>query len=257
MTLLGIMMEGMRMVFDRRTHRQGFQRTRRLNYAFLAGHMLQDAPSQQVSDRVLEQFDIAQDVLRQVWGRFEWQRLSQNNIILGQLDERLKSRMVATLGQDEFDQICDQPLNTLSEEVRQHVMDVLGWFDQNEASRHLLLGVISDLWVDYLTRVEALRVSIGLEAYAQRDPLVQYKGKASEMFQELLGDVRMGVISRMFTFQPRQPANNMSSETRSDGAGASAPDAENEPAASTPAAPTAAAVRVQSADDKKKKRKRH
>ena len=49
------------------------------------------------------------------------------------------------------------------------------------AARHLRL------WVDYLTQVEALRVSIGLEAYAQRDPLVQYKGKASEMFQRAAG----------------------------------------------------------------------
>ncbi len=62
--------------------------------------------------------------------------------------------------------------------------------------------MISDLWVDYLTRVEALRVSIGLEAYAQRDPLVQYKGRASEMFQQLLADIRIGVISRLYYFPP-------------------------------------------------------
>ena len=69
--------------------------------------------------------------------------------------------------------------------------------------RQLLLGVISELWVDYLTRVEALRVSIGLEAYAQRDPLVQYKSKASDMFSGLLGQIRMGVISRVFNVQMR------------------------------------------------------
>ena len=38
--------------------------------------------------------------------------------------------------------------------------------------RQLLLNVISDEWVEYLTKVESLRVSIGMEAYAQRDPLV-------------------------------------------------------------------------------------
>jgi preprotein translocase subunit SecA len=57
--------------------------------------------------------------------------------------------------------------------------------------------------VDYLTRVEALRISIGLEAYAQRDPLVQYKGKASQLFQELLTDIRSAVISRIFLYSPR------------------------------------------------------
>ncbi len=74
----------------------------------------------------------------------------------------------------------------------------------NQTYRRLLLGVISELWVDYLTRVEALRVSIGLEAYGQRDPLVQYKTKASEMFQTLLSEIRSGVVGRMFLFQPQR-----------------------------------------------------
>lgn len=252
MTLLGIMMEGVRMVFDRRTHRQGYQRTRRLNYAFLAGQMLQDLPDQEVSDRVLEQFEVAQEVLRQVWGRYEWQRLSQNNVTLNQLDDRLKAHLFETMGQEEFDQICDAPLDTLSGEQRQKVFNTLGWFDQNEASRHLLLGVISDMWVDYLTRVEALRVSIGLEAYAQRDPLVQYKGKASEMFQELLGDVRMGVISRMFTFQPRQAANLTSADNNP------ALSANTEPGGTVQASPiTQSTNPPEQSQGKKKKRKRH
>jgi preprotein translocase subunit SecA len=58
--------------------------------------------------------------------------------------------------------------------------------------------------VEYLTKVEALRVSIGLEAYAQRDPLVQYKAKASEMFAQLLDDVRSLVIGRAFSARPRR-----------------------------------------------------
>jgi preprotein translocase subunit SecA len=67
----------------------------------------------------------------------------------------------------------------------------------------LFLRVISELWVEYLTEMEALRVAIGLEAYAQRDPLVQYKSRGFEMFQQLMADMRVGVVSRMFTFQPR------------------------------------------------------
>lgn len=73
----------------------------------------------------------------------------------------------------------------------------------NESHRRLLLSATSELWVDYLTRIEALRVSIGLEAYAQRDPLVQYKAKASEMFAQLVEDIRGLVVSRAFTLQRR------------------------------------------------------
>ena len=79
---------------------------------------------------------------------------------------------------------------------------------QNQISRQVLLGAITELWVDYLTRVEGLRVSIGLEAYAQRDPLVQYKGRASEMFQNLMSDIRAAVISRIFLYRPRTAVVN-------------------------------------------------
>jgi preprotein translocase subunit SecA len=74
--------------------------------------------------------------------------------------------------------------------------------------RQNMLQVIGGLWVEYLTSVEALRTSIGLEAYAQRDPLVAYKSKAFEMFQELLVNMRAGVISRAFriSFQAPEPA---------------------------------------------------
>ena len=79
---------------------------------------------------------------------------------------------------------------------------------QNSIYRRLLLGTISEAWVEYLTRMEALRVSIGMEAYAQKDPLVEYKGKASTMFKDLLSEVRAGVISKMFRYRPTQTAES-------------------------------------------------
>jgi preprotein translocase subunit SecA len=79
----------------------------------------------------------------------------------------------------------------------------LGHGIQTQIYRQVLLGAITELWVDYLTRVEALRVSVGLEAYAQADPLVKYKSQASEMFQNLLSDIRATVIGRIFLYQPR------------------------------------------------------
>jgi preprotein translocase subunit SecA len=255
MDLLGVMMEGQRMVFDRKTHRQGFQVTRRLNYVFLAGQLLQDKPVPEVSEMVLNQLEGAREELQQAWGRFEWSRLVQNNITLSQLDRRIQSRLVNLLGQERFDQISAQHLDALDGEESQAVIDALGWFDQNEATRQLLLSVISDLWVDYLTRVEALRVSIGLEAYAQRDPLVQYKGRASEMFQQLLADIRMGVISRLFTFRPRpQAPQTAASDARGEGAadsGSTSKEAAPELAQAGPGPQT------QGSGKNKKKRKRH
>jgi preprotein translocase subunit SecA len=53
--------------------------------------------------------------------------------------------------------------------------------------------------------MEALRVSIGMEAYAQRDPLVMYKSKSTDTFKDLFASIRLGVISQMFRLQPARP----------------------------------------------------
>ena len=86
---------------------------------------------------------------------------------------------------------------------RDQVIDELGRRALTEIYRQLMLGVVTELWVDYLTQMEALRVAIGLEAYAQRDPLVQYKSRAFGLFQDLLSNMRLGVVTRMFTYRPR------------------------------------------------------
>jgi preprotein translocase subunit SecA len=136
----------------------------------------------------------------------------------------------------------------------------LGHTIQTQIYRQVLLGAITELWVDYLTRVEALRVSVGLEAYAQSDPLVKYKSQASEMFQGLLGDIRAAVISRIFLYQPRPSATQteMGAGTarRSESGDGNHPElVETAGVAESSSSPEKANL-VQSTD-KKRKRHRH
>src|SRR5262249_20919629 len=79
--------------------------------------------------------------------------------------------------------------------------------------RQIMVQVIGGLWVEYLTSVEALRTSIGLEAYAQRDPLVAYKAKASEMFEQLTINIRSGIVARAYTYLPRIMAEGAAAPT--------------------------------------------
>ncbi|MGE5264352.1 MAG: SEC-C metal-binding domain-containing protein, partial [Acidobacteriota bacterium] len=73
----------------------------------------------------------------------------------------------------------------------------------NDMLRELMLSVVTNLWVDYLTDIEALRQGIGLQAFGQRDPLVEYKRRAFEMFQDLYRRIRSQVVSNVFTYQYR------------------------------------------------------
>ncbi len=85
--------------------------------------------------------------------------------------------------------------------AREYLMQAVGAGTIAQVHRQLFLGVGDRLWVDYLTEMEALRTSIGLEAYGQRDPLVQYKSRAVDLFRALLGNIRAGIVGRLFRVQ--------------------------------------------------------
>jgi preprotein translocase subunit SecA len=207
MAMLSFMAQGSRMAFDKRTHRQATVRFNRLNYIYLAARQLEGRPAKEVTEQVLDHASGALEALKQIWGLAEWKRLNQNEVTLNQLDERHQEYLSDQTGVEKMNEIGGRPLTEFSLEDRKQVVEALGQRLLNESFRELLLSVISQAWVDYLTRVEALRVSIGLEAYAQRDPLVMYKGKATELFQELLKEIRSGVVNRMFTFRPSRAAS--------------------------------------------------
>jgi preprotein translocase subunit SecA len=209
--LLMAMSQGLRTAFDSKTHRKVKQAYTRFSYVFLTASYLQDRPEEEVTEDVLEHLAEAEDALVLAWGQGELAKSRQQEA----------GKREQANGQDEAEAM----------KVGRQVL--------NQVHRQLLLRAITEQWVEYLTRVEALRVSIGLEAYAQRDPLVQYKTQASQMFQGLMADIRSLVISRAFSYQPRRIQLTLSD---------SGENVTPAPAqAKTPAKPT----------KKKRKRKRH
>ncbi len=212
--LLSIMSQGRSMAFDRRTHRQSWQKVTRLSYIYLAGRLLERRDEAEVSQEVLDHLEGAARAMQTVWGRHELGRFAQAEGTVALLPEEMRAQMAETLGEERVTAIANLPLPELGVNDHQAIVDALGRRLQNEAYRELILRVISQLWIDYLTRIEALRISIGMEAYAQRDPLVMYKTKASEQFTELLKDIRTGVVTAMFTFRPsRAAAANLDRES--------------------------------------------
>ena len=198
MRVLVMMTQGKVITFDDRTHRRKMKGTRRLTYIFLAARSLEGQPLADIQGDILNHLEGAQDKLARIWGRAELERLHKAGHTLGHLSPDWQDRLTDQMGQALFSRVKDQPLNQAASEDQEVVEKVLGSFAQNRLYRQLLLTKISELWVEYLTRVEALRVSVRMEAYGQKDPLVAYKGGASEMFSGLLSDIRAGVIGQMF-----------------------------------------------------------
>ena len=193
--------QGRRAAFDKKTHRRIWVRTNRLTYIYNAAHLLEDRNPQEIAEDVLKHLEDTQDAIQTEVGNFEFNNLIDSRII--DLEERVQDGLKQALGLETYKTIEATPFSKVNGENQTSVIHELGRQYLTKVYRQLLLSVISNLWVEYLTQVEALRVSIGLEAYAQRDPLVQYKNRAFEMFQGLLRDMRMSVVTRMFTFRSR------------------------------------------------------
>ena len=71
--------------------------------------------------------------------------------------------------------------------------EALKWLE-----RRIILDAIDHLWQDHLRAMDELRDSIGLRAYAQKDPLVEYKREAFAMFDRLMTDIDQEILSHVF-----------------------------------------------------------
>src|SRR5204862_8333942 len=75
-------------------------------------------------------------------------------------------------------------------------------FEKPEALRSLerytILSAIDKLWQEHLYGMDSLRNSIGLRAYGQRDPLIEYKAEAFKMFEELMVNIKTEICHNIF-----------------------------------------------------------
>ncbi len=71
--------------------------------------------------------------------------------------------------------------------------------------RYAMLSVIDQKWKEHLREMDDLKEGIGLRAYGQKDPLIEYKGEAFKLFVGLLEEIRNEVVSFAFKFFPQAP----------------------------------------------------
>ncbi|MCM8798087.1 MAG: preprotein translocase subunit SecA [Candidatus Omnitrophica bacterium] len=77
---------------------------------------------------------------------------------------------------------------------------LLGTEQWREFERFVLLQTIDERWKEHLYNMDALREGIGLRAYGQRDPLVEYQHEAFAMFEEMIYRVKEESLSALFKF---------------------------------------------------------
>jgi preprotein translocase subunit SecA len=100
----------------------------------------------------------------------------------------------------------------LKEELRKETIEAYEDKERSfgqDAMRHLermvFLQIIDTKWKDHLYAMDSLREGIGLRAYGQRDPLVEYKREAFEMFSQMISGIEDEAIEIIFRLQAAKP----------------------------------------------------
>ena len=89
----------------------------------------------------------------------------------------------------------------LYEEAMEHWQareEELGTEMMRDLERFILLRVVDNKWMDHLDAMDQLRTGIGLRAYGQKDPLVEYKFEAYNMFQEMIEGIQEDVVRYLY-----------------------------------------------------------
>ncbi len=77
--------------------------------------------------------------------------------------------------------------------------------DMREFERVVLLSSVDHRWMDHIDAMDRLRDGIGLRAYGQKDPVVEYKFEGFEMFDEMVRLIREDTLLRLYHAQLRRP----------------------------------------------------
>ena len=102
-----------------------------------------------------------------------------------------------------------------------------------EAERVVLLKTIDRKWMDHIDDMDQLRQGIGLQAYAQRDPLNEYKMAGYDRFNEMMASIREDTVKMMFRVKVEKPEEREQvakvTGTNKDDSGVKAPVRRNAP----------------------------
>ncbi len=100
-----------------------------------------------------------------------------------------------------------------------------------EVERAILLRNVDSRWVEHIDAMDDLKGSVGLNAYAQRNPVVEYKIQGGIMFEEMIQEIRSGTVRMILTARPR----NASTERKQVLNGSASMKTDGKPVKPTPA----------------------
>ena len=173
------------------TQRQVIYADRR---AILSGADMHERVLEMVGEEVaalMDDYLPADDHERELWDYEALLRAVQSIVV--KLPEDFTVSKLQQLSRAEIE---DALLTIIEEEYQQREAAITAE-NMRFIERRLMLAAIDRQWIDYLTAMDELRQTINLQAYAQRNPLVEFKKSSFEMFAELKDHITHDIVYQM------------------------------------------------------------
>ena len=121
---------------------------------------------------------------------------------------KIKSIMGKNLNEEEFNKIISDKDNDIRKKIikqfensRNERINILGEKQAKEIEKRILLQSIDLNWKSHIQYLEQLRQVIGLRSYGQRDPLIEYKKEAFDLFSNLLNKLKLDYITLLMNLR--------------------------------------------------------
>ena len=128
---------------------------------------------------------------------FQWNLSSLNNGLEDKLFPKGTNLVTEEFVEDcEIDEVVEKIVNIVNEKY-QKTIDITNEvnIDFSNIERFILLRVVDTLWMDHIDQMQILRNEIGLQAYAQRDPVVEYRREGFEMFDNMISKIKEDTVA--------------------------------------------------------------
>jgi len=117
-------------------------------------------------------------------------------------------RKILSASDQEIEQLAKEKLEKiLNEEEQKQYQEKekkLGENQIRKLEKFVMLNIIDTFWIAHLDRMSSLREGIGLRAYGQRDPLVEYKNEGHRLFGKFLEDVDVAIAETLLKAELRE-----------------------------------------------------
>ncbi len=122
------------------------------------------------------------------------------------LNQQINSNLMVNIEVGEIESLksLDELIDYINEEALKYYKlkeDVIPTELLRKVEKFIVLKTIDEKWRNHLLGMDQLREGIGLRAYGQKNPLIEYKSESYDFFQELMVSLRATVIQRVFHAQ--------------------------------------------------------